>query len=80
MSLMVFCKLVQAYADHAVYDYGVQPDDLSGRITIFSDNRHFSIEEKHTGVSDRALARVWMKYKDSIAKNEFPERMAIQIG
>ena len=77
---MVFCKRIEAHKEFAVYHYGASPDDLSGRITIYPDDRHFVVDRKDDNVSDRALTRVWLKYKDSIMDKVFPERMAIQIG
>lgn len=77
---MVYCSRVDAFSDYALYDYGASPDDLSGRVRIYADERHYSIEHAHKGVSERALKRVWLKYKASLSERVFPERMAIQIG
>lgn len=77
---MVFCKRIEARDDYAVYHYGASPDKLSGRVTIYSDDRHFTVNQKDESVSDRALGRVWLKYRNTIRDKVFPERMAIQIG
>lgn len=77
---MVFCKRIEANAEHAVYEYGASPDNLSGRVTMYPDDRRYSIDRRHDDVSESALARVWMKYRGAIMERQFPERMAIQIG
>ena len=77
---MVFCKRIEAHTDYAVYNYGASPDNLSGRVTIYPDDRHYVVNQIDENVSDYALTRVWLKYMDSIKGMVFPERMAIQIG
>ena len=76
---MIYCNRIDAHDDHAMYAYGPSPNDLTGRMTVYADDRHYSIDRKHDGLGENWVCRVCIKYKESLRKKEFPERMAVEI-
>ena len=77
---MVCCELRQITNGTAVYNYGPSPYDLSGKVTMYSDARLFTITDKYARVSEQMLMRVWLKHKQPILAGNFPKRMAIENG
>ena len=77
---MVFCKLIKANNECAVYTFGNTPDSMPGIVTIYPDDKRFTIEQGTETISEKTIMRVWMKYKTQIESRLFPERMSIQIG
>ena len=79
---MVFCYLLSVKDNIALYALGGIPDDLTGRLMIDSGNGSFLILKapENSTVYDTHIRSMLSKYRTSIEKGDFKQKMAYQIG
>lgn len=79
---MVYCKIKEKTADHAVYSIGIRTDDMTGEITFFKDQRPpvLNRQADKYPVGVRHIGKVYGKYTDEFAQGVFKEKLAYEIG
>lgn len=78
---MVYCNLVKTTKDGAIYAYGGDCIDFSGRLEIVPKNCEFNIlkEPINSHVALRHITYMCMAYRDKFAANIFPQRISREI-
>ena len=79
---MVYCRLMEKAKDHAVYSIGVRTDDMTGKITFYSDQRPPVLDKQadKNPVGVRHIGKLYGKYMEEFAQGDFREKLAYEIG
>ena len=78
----IVCSRISINGDHARYQFGPSPENMTGLVRIYPQAPRFAVEQQPIGqaIPDSLLVRVWLKYREQISKGAFPEKMAVQVG
>ena len=78
--MMVYCKLLNKNGtESATYAFGPAELAMTGKITFFSNGDNPVVEkEPEKKVSLLWMRKLFAKYRDSILKGEFAEKMAYE--
>ena len=78
---MVYCKLISNDGKaSATYAFGGNTNDMTGRITFFSNGQRPVIENepKAGKVSMLWISKLCVKYRDALNSGDFKEKMAYE--
>lgn len=79
---MIYCNLVSSNEQLAVYDFGMDADNLSGSVTFYRDNNEPEVTKlpKEGEKSLLWIRKLNVRYRKDFSQGIFKDKIAYECG